>query len=346
MNKKLYDYDISLSFAGEDREIASKLADQLQYYNIPVFFDEFMQTDLIGRDLTAYLPEIYSKRARYCVLLISNSYPKKKWAANIELPAARERIYSEGDNYIIPVLIDDTNLPGVLSTLGHLDLRRISIKEVADRIAMKVLSCRYLQNDLKIFQNKITNNFINQYDEANDKCFIDISCNVMFNSSTTEIRIATFTPVGLFKTGQFLITLDLLIEKMIKENRDGTIRFYCLSPNIDNMNKFVELSREPVSELKEKIKRGSKLISDLLTRKNLKEKIRLQIIYFSGIPPFHICQIGNHYFFRSYTFGQKQDSYTVFHVMKDNSPPSFISCLDNIFFDLERRSEINTINWF
>ncbi len=38
-----YDYDISISFAGEDRNIAEQIAIILQEYNRNVFYDKFEQ---------------------------------------------------------------------------------------------------------------------------------------------------------------------------------------------------------------------------------------------------------------------------------------------------------------
>lgn len=71
------EYDIALSFAGEDRKTAREYADQLRKKSISVFFDEYEKADLWGKDLYEKLDDIYRKRAKYCVIFISEFYAKK-----------------------------------------------------------------------------------------------------------------------------------------------------------------------------------------------------------------------------------------------------------------------------
>ena len=56
-------YDIALSFAGEDRQIAASLARILRGHNISVFYDKYEQADLWGRDLYEHLADVYSNQA-------------------------------------------------------------------------------------------------------------------------------------------------------------------------------------------------------------------------------------------------------------------------------------------
>lgn len=65
------DYDVALSFAGEDRTHAQSLADALRQRYIRVFYDEYEKAALWGKDLYAHLSDVYQNRARYCVILIS-----------------------------------------------------------------------------------------------------------------------------------------------------------------------------------------------------------------------------------------------------------------------------------
>ncbi len=80
MNSEKYDYDILLSFAGEDREVARKIAGQLRERGVEVFFDEYEEADLWGKDLYEHLSKVYSEEGRYCIMLISEHYAKKAWA--------------------------------------------------------------------------------------------------------------------------------------------------------------------------------------------------------------------------------------------------------------------------
>lgn len=65
-------FDVAISFAGSERGLAEKLATILQSAGFAVFYDNFYPEHLWGKDLAAFLDEIYRKRAKYCVVFISN----------------------------------------------------------------------------------------------------------------------------------------------------------------------------------------------------------------------------------------------------------------------------------
>lgn len=115
-----FDYDIAMSFAGEDRQQAKQIATALKEAGVRVFYDQYEQANLLGKDLYVHLYEIYSKRSRYCVLLSSARYLEKMWAIH-ERRAAQERALQErGAEYILPIRLDDSEIPGIPSTIGHL----------------------------------------------------------------------------------------------------------------------------------------------------------------------------------------------------------------------------------
>jgi hypothetical protein len=118
-NAGLYEYDLAISFAGEDRHHARELADTLTERGVTVFFDEYVRSDLLGKDLYAYLQQVYSHTARYCIMLVSEAYADKLWT-NHERRSAQERaLRQRGAEYIIPIRLDNTPLPGLLSTVGY-----------------------------------------------------------------------------------------------------------------------------------------------------------------------------------------------------------------------------------
>jgi hypothetical protein len=49
MDEKVYEFDVALSFAGEDRANAERLAKLLRESNVRVFYDEFVKATLWGR---------------------------------------------------------------------------------------------------------------------------------------------------------------------------------------------------------------------------------------------------------------------------------------------------------
>jgi hypothetical protein len=135
--KKRYSFDVVLSFAGEDRAHVKKIAQLLQKRNISVFYDEFNQYDLWGKELYEHLDDIYTNKGRFCMMFLSEHYAKKLWT-NHERKSAQARAFTENREYILPVRIDDTKIPGIRSTQGFLDLRKHSYDQVVEGVEHKL----------------------------------------------------------------------------------------------------------------------------------------------------------------------------------------------------------------
>ncbi len=114
-----FDYDVALSFAGEDRKYAKQLAKILTEKGVKVFYDEFEKHGLWGKDLYTYLYDLYKLRAKYCIIFISKYYAQKMWT-NHERKAAQERAIKEHREYILPIKLDDTEIPGIPQTIGYI----------------------------------------------------------------------------------------------------------------------------------------------------------------------------------------------------------------------------------
>ena len=138
------EFDVALSFAGEDRQHAKKLADLLNACGCTVFYDEYEQANLWGKNLYVHLSSIYKDKARYCVVFLSKSYAEKPWTRH-ELESAQARAFNEISEYILPVRIDDIEIPGILSTIGYLDLRQMSIEEVHQALVQKLSRMSQMQ---------------------------------------------------------------------------------------------------------------------------------------------------------------------------------------------------------
>ena len=133
-----FEYDVALSFAGEDKDIVDKFADLLTAKDIKVFYDEYEAADLWGKDLIDHLVNIYSRKARYCVMFISQYYPLKKWT-NVERMAAQERSFRDANEYFLPLRLDDTQVPGLTETTGYRDLRQQPLEEIVDLLEQKLI---------------------------------------------------------------------------------------------------------------------------------------------------------------------------------------------------------------
>jgi tetratricopeptide (TPR) repeat protein len=132
-------FDLAISFAGEDRKIAKSLASTLKKMGLLVFYDDDEQANLLGECLTEYLTDIYKEKSGYCVVLVSRHYVLKRWT-RLEWKAAQARAFEEFDTaYILPIRLDSTELPGLLSTIGYLSIKDKSIQEISKIIHQKVV---------------------------------------------------------------------------------------------------------------------------------------------------------------------------------------------------------------
>lgn len=134
-------YDVALSFAGEDREYAQKLNQAFIAKDIRVFYDMAEAADLWGKDLIVHLGEVYGKQAQFCIMFISKHYPLKKWT-NHERMHAQNRAFRDPNEYILPLRLDDTEVPGLPETIGHMDLRQHSIEGIATLLEQKLMKAK------------------------------------------------------------------------------------------------------------------------------------------------------------------------------------------------------------
>jgi len=132
-------YDVALSFAGENRLYVEKCAELLKTNSIKVFYDAFEKASLWGKNLIDHLADIYGNKSRYVVMFISEHYVKKAWPTH-ERQHAQSRALMADDSYILPVRFDDTEVPGLPSTVSYIDLRSTSPKELVNLIIHKLKS--------------------------------------------------------------------------------------------------------------------------------------------------------------------------------------------------------------
>ena len=134
-----FEYDVALSFAGEDRSSAEALAVCLKSRGIKVFYDMYEQANLWGKDLYVHLHEVYRQRARFCVLFASSHYVRKVWTSH-ERQAAQARAFREkGSEYILPIRLDDSEIPGLPETIGYVHIR-MGIDKICELLVEKISS--------------------------------------------------------------------------------------------------------------------------------------------------------------------------------------------------------------
>lgn len=133
--KTSFEYDVVLSFAGEDREFVEACAEILRSLNTKVFYDNYEKEVLLGKDLYSYLADIYQNRARFAAVFISRAYKEKRWTKH-ELECITARKFQQNDEYLLPIKLDDTELNEIPLTTGY--LQGDSPLNIAITIARKI----------------------------------------------------------------------------------------------------------------------------------------------------------------------------------------------------------------
>jgi hypothetical protein len=133
-----YKYDVALSFAGTERPLAEKLATALRDAGADVFYDEFFPEHLWGKNLPVYFDRVYRKESQFCVIFVSREYSNRAWTY-LELRSALARALDErGNEYILPIRIENVDLEGVPPTLGYLDIASYPIERIAEMLLRKL----------------------------------------------------------------------------------------------------------------------------------------------------------------------------------------------------------------
>lgn len=130
-------YEVVLSFAGEDRPYVDQVAAVLRNNDIELFYDNYEEVALWGKNLTEHLHKVYSSSARHCVMFISQFYAEKVWPTH-ERRSAFEKAISSKEEYILPARFDDTEIPGLHKHISYIDLRKKTPEQVAEMIIQKL----------------------------------------------------------------------------------------------------------------------------------------------------------------------------------------------------------------
>lgn len=131
------EYDLTISFAGEDRTVAKEIADNLTNRGYKIFYDEYEKSKMWGKDLYEYLTTVYQTKAKYCLIVISEHYVKKIWT-KLERKSAQSRAFMDENEYILPLRLDSVEVPGILPTTGYIDFRNETIDEITKLLVEKI----------------------------------------------------------------------------------------------------------------------------------------------------------------------------------------------------------------
>lgn len=131
-----HEFQIALSFAGENRPIAKQIHDALKERGVKVFYDRGYTAHLWGKGQTEF-DRIYSSASQYVVPIISEQYAQKPWCLH-EFDVAQEEAKRRSREFVLPVRLDDTKLVGLPYHTQFLDLRERDIPSVVDLVLQKL----------------------------------------------------------------------------------------------------------------------------------------------------------------------------------------------------------------
>ncbi len=132
-----FEYDVCLSFAGEQRDYVERVYNALKSKGVRAFYDKAEPANLWGKNLYTHLNEVYRDQARYCVMFISKEYAQKQWTSH-EREGAQARAFRENREYILR--FDSTEIPGLNETVSYISVRDYTPEDLADLIVQKLNS--------------------------------------------------------------------------------------------------------------------------------------------------------------------------------------------------------------
>jgi hypothetical protein len=113
------EYDFALSFAGENRELARAIAEQLETLDTTVFIDEYYEANYLGKAWSREFKRIFGETSRLVVCLLDSHHLKKIWPT-FERECFLPRVEQEA---VIPIYLDDTKFPGIPSDIVGINFR-------------------------------------------------------------------------------------------------------------------------------------------------------------------------------------------------------------------------------
>jgi TIR domain len=132
-----FEFDFAISFAGPERGSAEQLAQALTARGAAVFYDASYRAQLLGKRMDTEFAWVFGPATRYFVPFVSHSYVERGWP-QLEWDVARREADSRRDEFVLPIRCDDTLLFGLPETINYLDLRELSLDEMADVLVEKL----------------------------------------------------------------------------------------------------------------------------------------------------------------------------------------------------------------
>jgi hypothetical protein len=134
-SEKSFEFDIAISFAGENRDLAKKFADKIEIFDVSVFYDELYESNLLGKALTKQFTRIFNDQSRF-ILCLLDSYHKDKIWPTFERETFKLRLSEEA---IIPVYLDDSVFLGIPEDIYGFDMKKTRTEDDIDNAVIKLV---------------------------------------------------------------------------------------------------------------------------------------------------------------------------------------------------------------
>ncbi|OOG73091.1 TIR domain-containing protein [Algoriphagus sp. A40] len=130
-----YEFEVAISFAGENRELARKFTEKLEIFDVSVFFDELYESNLLGKALTKQFTRIFNDESKFVLCLLDAHHHDKIWPT-FERETFRVRVQEEA---IIPAYLDETKFLGIPEDLYGFDLKHEFSENDIDNAVIKLV---------------------------------------------------------------------------------------------------------------------------------------------------------------------------------------------------------------
>ncbi|MEV4648341.1 toll/interleukin-1 receptor domain-containing protein [Saccharopolyspora sp. NPDC049357] len=132
-------YDIAVSFAGEQRDYVEAVVGAAKDRGLKVFYDKDKGNEWWGRNFIREQRKVYGSQTRFFVPFISTEYLAKPIPMD-EFSAVMMTAVKQGDEYVLPVLMGDVQVPPDLlhPHIGYLRSDDFTPEALAEQLVQKV----------------------------------------------------------------------------------------------------------------------------------------------------------------------------------------------------------------
>ncbi|MEM8558333.1 MAG: toll/interleukin-1 receptor domain-containing protein [Bacteroidota bacterium] len=140
-----YRYDVFVSYSRRDHFIVMELVARLMDSGLNVFYDE--AEIAVGEPLMASVRQVIQD-ARYVLVVMSPHYFASQWAA-LETGIALQQEVDSNFTKVIPILVEDCEIPALLQTKVYADFRTPESRQEAFPRLLRTLEAAPISPTLK-----------------------------------------------------------------------------------------------------------------------------------------------------------------------------------------------------